>query len=71
MITPDQLNNIDETIDDVNLKKLEDMTEDEKLEHARKLLKAAREFHEGGPRRLLDLDLEDGECGVNVGEANS
>ena len=64
MIKPTDFNSVDETIEGVNLKKLEEMAEDdptleEKLEAARKALRATREFHEGGPRRLYDLDLPD------------
>ena len=63
MIKPEDFKSSEELIDDVNLKKLEEMTDDERLEYALKCLRAARAFHKDGPRYSFKRD----ECGVDVG----
>ena len=61
MIKPTDFASVDETIEGVNLKKLEEMAEDdptleEKLEAARKALRATREFNKNRPVGSLRLD---------------
>jgi hypothetical protein len=44
MLTPEQFNSIDDTINNVNLKKIEEMTDEDRLEAARKALHTMREY---------------------------
>jgi hypothetical protein len=44
MLTPEQFNSIDDTINNVNLKKIEEMTDEDCLEAARKALHTMREY---------------------------
>jgi hypothetical protein len=44
MLTPEQFNSIGDTINNVNLKKIEEMTDEDRLEAARKALHTMREY---------------------------